>query len=181
MLNTQLNVFENFPVLHGPLSVQNGNRAGTLVIHGVVIPGSISFNQIAMLINQGNTSRSMLINIGLYSYSGSTLSLANSASANQNFTANGVNWITLATSAAQNITPGNWWFAFLFDSATASNSIVGTSHNFSAGGIGGPFIHGFLSVTTNALPTSIATSDLSPDGSSTTNSDMFRPYILISA
>lgn len=180
----RLNIFNNFPLNDVALGRLAG--ASTLHIHYVYIPGSISFNNVNIIFSQGHTSASATISFGLYSLTGSTLSLANSASRAFNTNANGLSWISLATSAVQDITPGDWFFAFL-SASSGQNSISYAIHNTLSNNLtnvqlGGPFIRGVLTVGTAALPASIATSDMRKEGngSSTTNST-HQPYLLLSA
>ena len=181
----RLNVFQNYPVMHdGPNNTLLGN--GSLHVFGVYIPGSISFNTIALFFTaSGTTAKTASISFGLYSLNGSTLSLANSASTSTNPTANTGLWITLSTSANQDITPGNWYFAVMSSTSSNSRMSLGVNPNFQAfnfiGGYGGPFVKGVLSASTTAMPASIATSDLSKEGSNSNQSLQFQPYILIAA
>lgn len=184
MANVRLNIFDNYPLLHNFAGGGVGTN-GALMIHGVFIPGSLSFNNVVMAISaSGTTAKTLTLSFGLYSLTGSTLSLANSASRSSNPGANMLSWITLATSATQDITPGNWYFAIL--SATAGNSRMSLMHNkwnqiVSEGIYGGIFVRGRLSISTNALPASIATSDLSKEGGDSSALLTRHPYIIISA
>ena len=91
MADIQLNIFENFPVGHnlGLFDQLNGN--GYLNLQAVYISGSISFNTCAVLFSaSGTTAKTATISFGLYSLTGATLSLANSASIKRN-TARNIN------------------------------------------------------------------------------------------
>lgn len=187
MANVRLNQFNNFPHFFLARSQFNAN---TLMLHHVYIPGSLSFNNAVMLLSQGHTSASATISFGLYSNNNSTLSLANSASASFNTDANGAYWLTLNTSAAQDISPGDWYLGFLQISG-GNNSItlfIQTARTNAATmdgkPYGGPFFRGWLSASTDGLPSSIATTDLSKEVGSTSNSYLtysYHPYILISS
>ena len=182
MASVRLNIYENISLFQrGALGGLLG--VGSLHIQGVEIPGSISFNNIQLVLSQGHTSASITISFGLYSLTGATLSLANSASRSFNTNANGLNWITFATSATQDITPGNWYLG-LMSSTSGQNSMSifrNAGFAFSQGAYGGGFVRGFLSVSTSVLPGSIATSDMSKEGLSGTGGSNAHPYILISA
>ena len=107
----QLQFFENFPGHSGAAFVGVSNQ-GTLSVHAVNIPLSISFNNVVVL--QRFTpadSRTQSVSFGLYSLNGNTLSLANSASAVVTYSAASTGWLSFVTSATQNITPGTWYFA----------------------------------------------------------------------
>ena len=182
MASVRLNIFENQPLFHvAGLNVLLG--VGSLHIHGIEMPGSISFNNIAMIGSQGHTSQSASLSFGLYSLNGNTLSLANSASRSVNLAANGLSWLTIATSAEQDITPGNWYLAVM--SSTGGNNsltlILNTVGIAGNAGYGGVFARGWMSVSTSALPSSIATSDLVREDTGPTTNALHHPYILISA
>lgn len=186
MANVRLNKFESFPLIHrGATNVLLGNAS--LHVLGVVIPGSISFNNLAVILSQGNTGASVTLSFGLYSLNGSTLSLANSASRSFNTNANGLSWITLATSATQDITPGNWYFALMSSvSGGAENMSIlcNALGNIGPSGIvyGGVFVRGVATASTSVLPSSIATSALSKEQASAgADEETLQPYILISA
>ena len=186
MASARINKFENIPLFQR-MALQQIPGNGSLQIQGVYIPGSLSFNTVALMFSaQGTTAKTATISFGLYSLTGSTLSLANSASQSTNPTANQLSWVTLVTSATQDITPGNWYLAIM--SSSSSNSRMSFICNTNAGDFlangvyGGVFVRGFLSVSTSALPASIATSDLSKEGSGFANAAYLNyPYILISA
>ena len=179
----RLNIFESFPLNHdvggfGRLGTDNN----TLRVFGVYIPGSISFNNIIMAVGaSGTTAKTLTLSFGLYSLNGATLSLANSASFSSNPAANQSSWRTFVTSATQDITPGNWYFAI--NSVTAGNSefsVKRANNNINIHGVhGGPFLQGYHSVSQTAMPASIATSDFVKDGASSFINTL--PYILISA
>ena len=183
MASVRLNIFENHSVMHRLGNLRANSINGSLLIHGLYIPGSISFNIAAILVTQGHTSQSASLSFGLYSLSGSTLSLANSASAELNSNANGLKWFTLATSATQDITPGNWYLGFL--ATTSGNSSISFIANAGLGaassGHGGILVRGVLSVTTGELPGSVATSDFLKEAGFAGTEQRQYPYILISA
>ena len=186
MANIRLNIFENIPVFH---KVKNDILIITqsnLKIHAVDIPGSISFNTIAFLLSaSGTTAKTLTLSFGLYSLNGSTLSLANSASRSTAPTANQFSWVTLETSATQDITPGSWYFGIITSSSGNSRFSLLMASNPEAGitgPYGGPFLRGINKTTTSALPASIATSDLVKEGGAEGSIGYSRvPYILISA
>lgn len=177
----RINIFENISAL-GLVQNTNGWGAGSLQMHYVYMPGSLSFNQVAMLFSaSGTTAKTATLSFGLYSLTGSTLSLANSASTSTAPTANTGLWITFSTSAAQDITPGDWFFAFM--SSTSSNgnlSVVANIHPTIQRSHGGPFFRGYYTVTTTAFPASIATSDMAKEGNGA-GDFTGTPYVLISA
>lgn len=182
MANARINIFENYPLIH-KLGFDNVNTNGGLRIHGVNIPGSISFNNIAMGFSaSGTTAKTMTISFGLYSLNGSTLSLANSASTLTSPTANTGLWIILETSATQDITPGSWYFGVVI--STSSNSRMSLLYpqfdqsNLVSQSAAGGFFAGYA--TTNGLPASIATSDFSVPGQSAAPA-YSHPCIIISA
>lgn len=180
----RINVFENY---NNAYNVVTGLGMGnnSLQIQVVNIPGSLSFNNIAVLLSaSGTTAKTASISFGLYSLNGATLSLANSASGSTKPVTDQLSWISLATSATQDITPGNWYFAMM--SATSSNSRMTLVCNqvgafISDGGNGGPFFLGWATASQSDMPASIATSDLAKAGSTAGGPNEKMYYILISA
>ena len=165
---SRINIFQNIPIFHQDLVASPLLNVATIHIHRVYIPGSLSFNTIAMLMSvSGTTAKTLSVSFGLYSLNGNTLSLANSASFSSNPEANALSWITFVTSATQDITPGDWFLAV--QSSTAGNNNVSLICNI---GIemsnvvyGGPFFRGWGSIT--GMVASIATSDLTKEGTGT--------------
>lgn len=174
----RINIFGNGEPLYKVVTNTGGSN-GQLFINHVYIPGSISFNGVAVIKSIGNNANTLSISFGLYSLNGSTLSLANSASQSNNML-NNRSWVTLITSATQDITPGEWYFAIM---SSTSGSVPAlfypTFDEAELGAYGGPFYQGVYSVTTGGLPASIATSEMSLAGSGVNT--LRNPYILISA
>lgn len=181
--NPQLQYFENFPGHLGTNNVAYSN--GTLSVHAVNIPLSISFNNVVALISFGSDAGGISsfqgsIQFGLYSMNAGTLSLENSAG--KAVSVNGGNsWISMVTSATENVTPGAWYFGFnIFTNGVlphTSASFYANSSIAPGNAIPGGFIMGHVTASTNAMPTSIATSDLDITGG-----DAIRqPYIILTA
>ena len=178
----QLNFFENMVGRDGVS--QRAYSMGTLSVHLVNIPLSISFNYPVFLMSFGSNALSNWIGdvqMGLYSMTGSTLSLANSANAAINVSTNGISWVSLVTSATQNISPGNWYFAA---NILTSGVLPHTSASFFANSSINPgnadpsaLMRGRMTASTNAMPASIATSDLDITGSDSNR----QPYIILTA
>lgn len=184
----RVNQFQNLEVLYKVSSGDFiGGVNGTLPVQGVYIPGSISFNTVAILVSNGNTVGATLsISFGLYSRTGSTLSLANSASASITGTnVAWLSWITLGTSATQDITPGNWWFGYIH-STSGDDEFRIYNHSFAeqiANRVyGGLFVMGASNASRTNLPASIETSALLKyGGSGSGQSAILQPYVIISA
>ena len=181
----QLRFFENFPGKNGGGFMNFSNR--TMSIHAVNIPLSLSFNYPVVLVSRGandaSRSGSGSIRFGLYSMNGATLSLANSASALDLY--GGLNtstvWVSLITSATQNITPGAWYFGILH-----RHNVNGGADEFgywgnssiNPGNAAPVLVMGRLTVSIDSvLPLSIATSELDITGSDATR----QPYVIITA
>ena len=147
------------------------------------MPGSLSFNNVIMPALGAGGSKTHTVQFGLYSLNGSTLSLANSASYTASFSNTTLYWFTLATSTTQDITPGNWYFGFLHSCTnTNSQGFIGIGANFVwTGEYTGGYVRGALSVTTNVLPTSIATTDFNKEGVAGGSYNSTVPQIIISA
>lgn len=184
---SRLNIFETIPVMGGVNAFNKiGGTAsnGFLMLHGIVLPGSISLNTLAFIVNGvGTTAKTLSLSFGLYSMNGASLSLANSGSTSTNPAVNMTSWLTLSMSATQDITPGNWYFAVI--SATAGQSGLflgaGSLDNFVHAAYGGKFVHGFHSVTQTDVPASVATSDLVFALETADAKKSSMAYILISA
>lgn len=178
--NPQLQFFENFPGHLGATMV--GISFNTLSVHAVNIPLSISFNQLVVYHSHTNATavRSASFSFGLYSLNVSTLSLANSASTSSAYSSQTANqWMSMATSATQNITPGTWYFAInCNNSGDAGGFNLWCNSSLNVGNaIPGGFLMGRVTASTNGMPASIATSDLDITGS-----DAIRqPYIILTA
>ena len=182
--NPQLQFFENFPVHYGQAFLNKS--IATLSVHAVNIPLSLSFNSPLILLSHSDDGINLgtrSFSFGLYSLTGSTLSLANSASGEFDVplvASNFNSWHSMVTSATQNITPGAWYFALNFQTSgvNANNfSFYGNSTAAPVNAIPGKLVMGRMTVSTGAMPASIATSELD-----VTNSDAIRqPYILLTA
>lgn len=171
----QLQFFENFPGHLGQAHVAYSN--GTLSVHAVNIPLSISFNNVVALISRPNSGGSHTLQFGLYSLNGSTLSLANSASQSIAFSS-AISWISMITSATQNIAPSAWYFAFnILSGGTSDLSFYANSSVAPANAVPGGFLMGHMTASTNAMPASIATSDLDITGADAVR----QPYIILTA
>lgn len=177
----QLQFFENFPQ-HLAILTQ-GYSNGTLSIMAVNIPLSISFGNVIAPMSISSAALSALsgtLQFGLYSLNGATLSLANSASNTVRHDAQSANsWYSMVTSATQNITPGPWYFGVnFFTGGIATDHSSASFYNSPDENFGNaqPIFHrGRMTVSTNAMPTSIATADLDVTGSDSNK----QPYIII--
>lgn len=180
----QLQFFENFP---GHLGQAFVNKSiATLSVHAVNIPVSLSFNYPIILISHSDDGINLgtrSFSFGLYSLTGSTLSLANSASGEFDvplIASNFNSFHSMVTSATQNITPGTWYFALNFNTSgvNANNfSFFANSTAAPVNAIPNGLVMGRMTASTGAMPDSIATSELD-----VTNSDAIRqPYIIITA
>lgn len=185
MSGYRMKFFENFPLGNAAANKQTTN--GVLMIHAAYFPGSISFNSINILQSFAGAIVATKLNtyqIGLYSLNGGSLSLANSASTTVSTAALSAAWVSLSISTTQDITPGIWYLGFLSSSGGDSRAIIAMNSigaSIEDGAVGGPFFRGRFSATTAALPTSMATSALSKEGSSTVAADYLHPYIVITA
>ena len=189
MANVRINSFENISNIQFITHTVH-SQITRCFFQYVYIPGSISFNNIGVILSgSGAVSENLSISFGLYSLTGNTFSLANSASVGTGLTLNQTmfSWLTLATSATQDITPGEWWFAFMSSTTLGGgfsifdNQQISGGADLDDGAYGGPFFRGF--VNTSALPSSIATNDVvNKEGAALyQDGDAQYPYILISA
>ena len=175
--NPQLQFFENFPGKDGAGFI--GVSENTFSFHAVNIPLSLSFGYPIVLYTAARTTtHNATFQFGLYSLNVSTLSLANSASATTSFNAQTfTSWVSMVTSATQNISPGAWYFAF---NVTRSGGNPGGwfgNSSINLGNASPVFVRGRMTASTNAMPASIATSALDITGSDA----MRQPFIIITA
>jgi hypothetical protein len=188
-LDARINAFENFPLANVVSAFNAGNSIGSLLCHYVYIPGSLSFNNIAILFNgtaQAANTKSVTFSIGIYTRNGSTLSLLNSASKSNTYgPSDSLSFVTMVTSAAMDLTQGNYYLAFMSSTGGGASSagygLIANAFNQSIGNTtyGGPFFRGRFSVTTSSMPASIATSDMVKEGNTSTRTS--HPYIIISS
>ena len=173
---TQLNFQQNFNALRG---VTFAPTVGSLSFIPFKIEDYISFNSMQMVAVGAADVRIMSVSAGLYSLNAGTLSLANSASGYTSLPGNGAAlYFSFATSATQNISPGDWWFGIVVTSVVAVFSFLGQKTFMSAGNaFPGAFIGGAMTESTNNIPSSYATSNLNTTGLTA----LSIPYIIISA
>lgn len=161
----QVSFLSNFHRL--PASLVISNATMTFVPFNVLDNISFKTVNIPRVYFSSNSSVGFTFSVGLYSLTGSTLSIANSISGSQSFTSSigngGQAFISMsATSANQNLTPGTWYFGILVSLSASNNTRLNlfgftlTRTNAWPGG----FIGGQMTASTNALPSSIATADL---------------------
>ena len=173
----QLN-FYSFPQAHGGVNKLSISVA-TLFVRPMTLFDSLSWRTINLALewDLGAGTVTLSMSIGLYSLTGSTLSLANSISGTTSRSNDAIGYFSMnATSATQNITPGNWWLGMLGSYGASSISMYGQSRN-PGNAFPGAFINGRMTASTNALPGSIATSDLDITGSDA----MHNPFIILTA
>ena len=153
-----------------PTAYAFGAQSGTF--SPLNIQDSISLNTVNMGFGLSNAAGSATLSgsWGLYSLNGSTLSLGNSWSVTISFSSFSVSrWVNISVSTfskTQNITPGTWFLMGLYSNSSNSWSVMG-------GGIPsnptqafpGGFIGGKMTASTSAIPTTVATSDLTTGAS----------------
>jgi len=158
--------------------IQRGLSNGTITFFPFNVGDSISFLTLNYRVNNSQASWTRTHSVGLYSLTGSSLSIENSISGSFSGTFNNPLFFTLtATSKAQNITPGTWFFGILVSTGgVSSHAIGGDFSNNPENAFPGSFIGGVMTDSTSALPSLMATSNLDITGLDA----MFVPYILIS-
>lgn len=169
----QYQFFENFPAKNGNGFGVYSN--GTVSIMAINLPNYQSFNNVVALVSESNAG-SATLQFGLYSLNVSTLSLANSASAGITM-GNALSWHSMITSAAMNISNGPWYLAFNVLSGGASSLSLWANSSLSLANAFPALVFGRMTVSTNAMPASIATSDLNI----TDQGAVRTPYIMLSA
>ncbi len=171
----QLDFHVNFPgIVSETLAVASN---GTLSFVPMSPSDSVSFNKLNFYMSAGSNA-TFTLSIGLYSLTGSTLSITNSMSRSITLS-NFRGYVSLsATSVAQNITPGTWWLGLLVSTGgNSSVAFVGQSFVNPGNAFPGGFIGGRMTDSTNALPASYATSNLDVTGTDA----MSVPTIILTA
>ena len=171
----------NFPYWNGS-GTQVSN--GTMTFFPLIVRDSISLNTFLFGFERATTNSNitLTLSLGMYTLSGSSLSLFNSGSLtltalNADVSSRGLFDIT-TFSATTNLTPGNYWFGFLFSTTRVSaHSLRGGVSRNPNNAFPGSFVEGVMSESTNALPSSYATSNLDITGSDA----FFIPMIILSA
>lgn len=119
------------------------------------------------------------VSLGLYQMNNSTLTLLNSGSSSFAHTTSDNFWVSITSFSSQSslITPGSYWFGLLI-STSSQNSLAWVGNNVINAGNAWPggFYAGRMTTSTNAVPGSIATSDLDITG----NDGIFSQVIIIS-
>ena len=174
----QILFIDNFPY-RDAFNTNGSISNATLSICQVNIPLHLSFNNVLIPLRKTATnSGTASVSFGLYSMNAGTLSLANSGSASTALTANESmnSWLSLATSAAQNITPGAWYFAVNIRTSNVAY-LYYVNSTFAADNAMPFLINGRMTASTLAMPASIATSDLDITGPDAVR----QPYASITA
>lgn len=175
----QLQFVENMPMRAANAFV--AIAYSTLSFHAVIVTQNVSFNHVLVAFSNSNVgaARTNTVSFGLYSLTGSTLTLLNSASGAADFILNetGQEWVDMTTSASSNITPGQYYFGINLASVISTVSILGGSSINIGNAIPGQLLMGRMTATTNAMPASVATTDLDVTGNDATR----QPYIIITA
>ena len=167
----QLTFAINGGLFNNAVSIPNAS----LTFFTIMLTDSISFKtfNIMWAHGGGNTSnKTYSLSVGLYSLTGSTLSIANSISGTFTHSVSGQRggYMSISdTSANQNITPGTWFFGLLFSTTHAGGAagslqlrlgLTANPGNVFPGG----FIGGAMTDSTGVLPSSLATSNLNITG-----------------
>lgn len=171
-----LNAFNYDTPGSGAITMQHGS----LTFVGYNIYESISWQTINFIISQQTgANRTWTYSFGLYTLTGSTLSLINSVSGTHNATGSNVQWVSMtATSATSNLTPGTWFFGILVSThGITSISMYGRGMGNISNAFPGGFHMGAMTASTTALPSAVCTSDLNTTGSVA----MAMPSIMLSA
>lgn len=178
----QLQQFENMPGKN--ITQFIGFSNGIVSFCAITIPNHLSFVKPIVLVSGASTATATrtcnhTVQLGLYSRTGGTLTLLNSASGN--FTKDSLAstaWLSMVTSATSNIFPGIYYIGLniLTGGATSLFGIAGNS-SVSPTNVQPVVLSGHATVTTNALPASIGTDVLDITGA-----DAIRqPYVIISS
>ena len=175
----QLNFEQNFEYFFANMTA-NAFSIGSVLFAPLNVRESISLINVhinPLFGSSANQTKSFYL--GLYSLSGSILSIVNSLSVTIS-TNDGRSYMPLLsfsnTSATQNVTPGTWFLGILASTAGRSElSLLGRFTASPDNAFPGAFIGGLMTETTNALPSSMAISNLDITG----RPELSTPYILL--
>lgn len=171
-----------------PQTFHTGLEHAKVTFSPMLIGGSISLayvNWAHRISISASADASYTVSLGLYSLSGSTLSLHQSTSGSKSYASAGANrnsnlYLTCSFTSTNDITPGTWWWGAgisLTGSVVGSNSLHAYGESKAGqNSIPNAFYAGALTETTNALPSSYATSNLDNVGIQAS-----AQYILISS
>ncbi len=128
---------------------------------------TLSMNNVVLLLSAtGTTARSLTVQFGLYSMNANTLTLLNSASKSSAVAGATSVWISMVTSATTAINPGVYYLGINALSGAAAGMLFYANSSIAAAGAApGGFLRGRVTASTNAMPVSIATTDLDNIGS----------------
>lgn len=139
---------------------------------------SISLATVNVGIQHAANNSTVTLQLGLYSLNVSTLSLANFISGTTNETNGNNYWASItATSSAQNITPGTWWWGLRMSVANGTLRLFGNTVSAN-NSFPSAFVGGAMTASTSALPSSVATSNLDVTAD---NNEFNIPQIILSA
>lgn len=176
----RINQFLNIPVLESSDARAGFGNSGSVHFHGFYIPGSISLNNIACALSGSGGNKTITVRWALYSQNANTFSLANSASQTFSASTSFYSWITMVTSATQDITPGIWYFAFGTNTGgSAAFSMIMHDWATVQNNPAGVFVRGRFSTGATGFAASFATSDAVKESGTVANNQV--PYILITA
>lgn len=188
-----LNLHESFPLNAVSLTTWG---IGTLPIFGFYLGSTLPFTSVNILLScSGATNRTISVSFGLYSLNGSTLSLANSASGSMTAGGSSTSWVSLVTSAAQNLSAGNWFTALVYTTAgdsrwsiaarqilipSGASAGAGTHtpnwNTIRPGGVAADFAFGIRATSTGGIPATIHSSDVAQNVLTVIK----QPYVIIS-
>ncbi len=186
-----INRYQNFPALGIMGVTQVGVLNMTaLKLQGFYLENSISASNFGlMLIQVFGPVASFTLSFGIYTLTGSTLTITNSGTFSTNVGNNESKWISFALSASQALSPQNYYFGLLASylvtaTSLSSNStrlgFYGATQTRITNNMPGIFIRGKMTVSSSVLPLSVATSDLDTEATALA-SDQPQAYILMSA
>lgn len=132
--------------------------------------------------NTASTTYSFNFSVGLYSLNGSTLSRFNQFSRSFSFTGSTAattfqTWLSMIVSQASTMLPGQYWLGLYFNPNHAQSKFgIQAAGSESLGYTGSNPAYARMSVTTSAMPVSVATSDLTSFSEGTK-----IPYVLLTS
>lgn len=157
--------WENFNAR--PIFALNNTAVSSVVLQKVTVSVAVPWNKPIVWAMNDQTNSAIpygTISLGLYTKTGATLSLLNSASQSMSGTTTVPwgSWFTMVTSAASTISAGVYYLGWVASAGTASVSLdygkaVGNGGQSTSSAAS---LQGNVTVGTSSLPGSIATSDV---------------------
>lgn len=179
---TFISFWEN--VSAGQFDAALRSAPGTLRMQHVIIPLNCAFSRAVVGFSNSTSTGTASLSLGVYTLTGTTLSLLTSASGTTAWTAALNQLVTMAPGASTTLAASEYYIGIVHatNAANTSNGLwmgnSATALAMSNSAAFNPLIYGTYTVTTNGLPSSLGTSDVGWN----TGADSWRqPYLILTA